>query len=145
MNWLILAICCAFSFGLYNFFIKVASGSINQVAGAVILQVVAALCGLVLLIYIKLKNQEIEITSKGVLFSCLAGFFVGMAEILTFFVFGKGTPASVATPVIIGGSVAVAAILGILILKEQLTLVQGLGTVLIIGGVVLLSLNSGGH
>ncbi|MOA41083.1 EamA-like transporter family protein [compost metagenome] len=97
------------------------------------------------MIYIKFKNQEIEISSKGVLYSCLAGFFVGLAEVLTFFVFGKGTPASVATPVIIGGSVAVAAILGILVLREQLTLIQGLGTLLIIGGVVLLSLNSGGH
>ncbi|MND83173.1 EamA-like transporter family protein [compost metagenome] len=91
------------------------------------------------MIYIKFKNQEIEISSKGVLYSCLAGFFVGLAEVLTFFVFGKGTPASVA------GSVAVAAILGILVLREQLTLIQGLGTLLIIGGVVLLSLNSGGH
>ncbi len=45
MSWIVLAILTAFFYGVYNFFIKVASGSIHQIVGAVILQVVAALVG----------------------------------------------------------------------------------------------------
>ena len=139
MNWLPLALLTAFAYGLYNFFIKVASGSINQIAGAVILQVVAAGLGVLLLLYIKLTNQPVLLSQKGILYSCLAGFFVGLAEILTFFVFARGVPASLGTPVIIGGSVLATALLGVLVLKEYLSPVQVLAIGLIVAGVALLS------
>ncbi len=45
MSWIALAVLTAFFYGVYNFFIKIASGSIHQIVGAVILQVVAALVG----------------------------------------------------------------------------------------------------
>ena len=45
MTWIYLAITSAFLYGAYNFFIKLASGHINQIVGAVILQVVTALVG----------------------------------------------------------------------------------------------------
>ncbi len=142
MNWLFFALLTAFSFGLYNFFIKVASGSINQILGAVLLQLVAVIAGLAVLAYLKISNQNIEYTTKGIYYSCLAGLFVGIAEILTFYVFSKGVPASVGTPVIIGGSIVAATILGILFLKEQMSLIQILGILMITGGVALLSLNA---
>lgn len=139
MNWLSLAIITACCLGLYNFFIKLASGSIHQVAGAVLLQLVAAAVGGILLLYIKSTRQEVSISHTGVLYACLAGLSVGVAEILTFYVFTKGAPASVGTPIIVGGSVAVAALLGWLVLREQITLAQVLGVGLIIAGVVLLA------
>lgn len=45
MNWIVLALITATCYGAYNFFIKVSSGHINQIVGAVILQIVAALLG----------------------------------------------------------------------------------------------------
>lgn len=45
MNWILLAITSSIFFGAYNFFIKIASGHINQIVGAVILQIVAAVVG----------------------------------------------------------------------------------------------------
>ncbi|WP_133272745.1 EamA family transporter [Hymenobacter radiodurans] len=139
MNWLLLAVITAFCLGLYNFFIKLASGNIHQVAGAVLLQLVAAAVGGFLLLYIKATRQPVSISQTGVLYSCLAGLSVGIAEILTFYVFTKGAPASVGTPIIVGGSVAVAAVLGWLVLREQITLGQVLGVGLIVAGVVLLA------
>jgi transporter family protein len=142
MNWLPLALVTAFAFGLYNFCIKLASGSINQIAGAVILQVVAAILGGLLLLYIKLTNQPVLLSQKGVFYSCLAGFFVGLSEILTFFVFARGVPASLGTPIIIGGSVLATALLGVLVLREHLAPLQVLAIVLIVAGVALLSVNT---
>lgn len=139
MNWIPLALLTALSFGLYNFCIKLASGSIHQIAGAVILQVVAAVLGGLLLLYIHLTNQAVPFTAKGIYFSCLAGLFVGGAEILTFYVFARGVPASVGTPVIIGGSILATALLGVLVLREYLAPGQILAIFLIVAGVALLA------
>jgi bacterial/archaeal transporter family protein len=141
MNWLPLALLTALAFGLYNLSIKVASGSINQIAGAVVLQVVAAILGSLLLLYIKLNGQPVLWSQKGILFSCLAGLFVGLAEILTFYVFARGVPAAVGAPIIIGGSVLVTALLGVLLLREYIAPIQVLAIFLIVAGVALLASN----
>ena len=66
MTPLTLAIITAASYGLYNFFIKLSSGHIHQIVGAVILQVVAALLGLGILLYLYLKGEAFLVTQKGI-------------------------------------------------------------------------------
>ena len=126
-------------YGAYNVFIKVSSGHINQIVGAVILQIVAALLGGIILLIMKMKNSPLEISQKGVLFAVLAGVFVGLAEITSFFVFSKGVSASVGIPIIIGGSILVGAVLGLIFLKETLNPIHILAILLIVGGIVLLT------
>ncbi|HEY4513162.1 MAG TPA: EamA family transporter [Candidatus Paceibacterota bacterium] len=138
MSWIILALSTAIFYGVYNFFIKVSSGHINQIAGAVILQLVAMLVGGVILLFIKFTNVSIEISNKGILYAVLAGVFVGLAEITSFFVFSKGITLSIGLPIIIGGSVVFGSLLGILFLKEVLTPIHLLAILLIIVGIVLL-------
>lgn len=129
----------AIFYGAYNVFIKVSSGHINQIVGAVILQIVAALLGGIILLIMKMTNSPLEISQKGVWFAVLAGVFVGLAEITSFFVFSKGISASVGIPIIIGGSVVVGAVLGLTFLKETLNPIHILAILLIVGGVVLLT------
>lgn len=126
-------------YGAYNVFIKISSGHINQIVGAVILQVVAALLGGIILLIMKMTNSPLEISQKGVWFAVLAGVFVGLAEITSFFVFSKGVSASVGIPIIIGGSVVVGAVLGLTFLKESLNPIHILAILLIVGGVILLT------
>lgn len=133
-----MALSTAIFYGVYNFFIKVSSGHINQIAGAVILQLVAMLVGGVILLFIKFTNVSIEISNKGILYAVLAGVFVGLAEITSFFVFSKGITLSIGLPIIIGGSVVFGSLLGILFLKEVLTPIHLLAILLIIVGIVLL-------
>ncbi|MCB0652224.1 MAG: EamA family transporter [Saprospiraceae bacterium] len=139
MHWIFPAIMTAVFFGAYNVFIKLASGHINQIVGAVILQVVAALLGGLILLILKTTDQPLEISQKGINYALLAGVFVGLAEITSFYVFSKGISASVGIPIIIGGSVLVGAILGLTFLKESLGPVQYFAIALIVTGVVLLS------
>ena len=68
----------------------------------------------------------------------MAGVFIGLAEITSFFVFSKGISVSTGVPIIIGGSVVFASLLGILFLKETLTPIHLLAMLLIIVGIVLL-------
>jgi len=84
-------------------------------------------------------GSSLVISQKGVWFAFLAGIFVGLAEIASFFVFSKGVPVSVGIPIIIGGSVLVGAVLGLIFLKETLNLVHILAIALIVVGVVMLS------
>lgn len=139
MSWIALAILTAFFYGVYNFFIKVASGSIHQIVGAVILQVVAALVGAGVLIFLKFTDTPLLISSKGVWYAAFAGLFVGLAEITSFMVFAKGVPASSGIPVIIGGSIIFGAVLGMIFLKEALSPMHYLAIALVVIGVVLLA------
>ncbi|MFZ2189818.1 MAG: EamA family transporter [Candidatus Magasanikiibacteriota bacterium] len=136
MNWIFLAIITAVFYGMYNFFIKLSSGNINQVVGAVILQIVATMLGVVTLLILKLTGMEFNISSKGVWYAVLAGVMVGLAEILSFFVFSKGAPVSVGTAIIIGGSVVVAGVIGFF-MKEDFGIMNFLGILAIIIGIIL--------
>lgn len=140
MHWFILLILTALFFGLYNFFIKLSSGHIHEILGAVILQVVALGLGGLALLFLKLmKSTAFEVSGKGIWFAVWAGLFVGLAEITSFYAFSKGIAASVAIPVIVGGTLLVGALLGVIVLKESLTPFQYLGIVLILAGVVILA------
>ncbi|MCA8830344.1 EamA family transporter [Hymenobacter pini] len=139
MPWLILALLTAFCLAGYNFFIKLAAGHISAAAGAVILQLVAAALGGVWLLILRLKGQPLELSGKGVGLAVLAGAGVGLAEILTFIVFSRGVPSSVGTPVIVGGSVLLTAVLGLVVLREALSWPQAAGLLCIVVGIALLA------
>ncbi|MCB2377062.1 EamA family transporter [Hymenobacter sp. BT635] len=139
MPWLALALLTAFCLALYNFFIKLAADHIPAAVGAVVLQIVAAGLGAVWLLRLKLLGQPLPITSKGLGLAALAGLGVGLAEILTFVVFSRGVSSSVGTPVIVGGSVLLTAVLGLVVLREALSWPQALGLVSIVLGIALLA------
>ncbi len=139
MGWLPLALATAVAFGAYNVFIKMGSGKIDQVLGAVVLQVVAAVLGGGYAAYLKLGGRELPVTGTGLAYAALAGAAVGVAEILTFVVFTRGAPAALATPVIMGGSILVAAIVGVLALGERIGPAQAAGVLMVAGGIALVS------
>jgi len=139
MNWLPLALLTALCLALYNFFIKLASAHLPAAVGAVVLQLVAAALGGLWLLQLKWQGQPLPVSSKGLWLAVLAGLGVGLAEILTFVVFKRGVPSSVGTPVIVGGSVLLTAVLGLLLLREALTGAQLAGLGLIVVGIALLA------
>jgi transporter family protein len=139
MNWLPLALLTAFCLALYNLFIKLASNHLPAAVGAVVLQLIAAALGAAWLLKLKLQGAPLTISGKGLALAALAGVGVGLAEILTFVVFQRGVNSSVGTPVIVGGSVLLTALLGLGLLRETLTLPQLGGLVLIVAGIALVA------
>ena len=139
MNWLPLALLTALCLALYNFFIKLAADHVPPAVGAVVLQLVAAVLGAAWLLKLKLQGQSLAVSGKGLAWAVLAGLGVGLAEILTFVVFQRGVNSSVGTPVIVGGSVLLTAVLGLVVLREALTLPQASGLLLIVAGIALLA------
>lgn len=139
MNWIILVIMTAIFYGAYNVLIKISSGHINQVLGAVILQIVATLLGSCILLFLKISNHPIQVTSKGLWYAIFAGVAVGLAEVASFYAFSKGVPISVGLPIITGGSVLFGAAIGFLFLNESFSLVHFFAIFLIVVGTIILS------
>ncbi|MBD2721275.1 EamA family transporter [Hymenobacter armeniacus] len=139
INWLPLALLTALCLALYNFFIKLAANHLPPAVGAVVLQLVAAALGAAWLLKLKLAGQPLNVSGKGLALAALAGLGVGLAEILTFVVFQRGVPSSVGTPVIVGSSVLLTALLGLAVLRETLALPQAVGLVLVVVGIALLA------
>ncbi|OGX90412.1 EamA family transporter [Hymenobacter coccineus] len=138
-NWLPLALLTALCLAGYNFFLKLAAEHLPPAVGAVVLQLVAAALGGAWLLRLKLQGQPLPVSGKGLGLAALAGLGVGLAEILAFVVFRRGVPASVGTPVIVGGSVLFTAILGLVVLREGLSWPQAGGLVLVVAGIALLA------
>lgn len=130
----------ALMFGLYNVFIKLSADHIQAVLGAVILQFVAAFLGLGLLVYFKyVDNIALHITPRGVSLAMLAGAAIGIVEILTFIIYGRGVEVAVGNPLIIGGSLLITTGVGWLFLREVLNPWQLLAIACIVFGVGMLA------
>lgn len=109
----------------------------------VILQFVAALLGTGLLAFLMFtsdKTFELHSDKDGIYWACMAGLAVGLAEMLSFCVSGLGVPATQSIPIIIGGSVMFGAVLGMIILGEQLMLHGWSGIGLLVTGIVCVAL-----
>ncbi len=139
MTYLLVAV-AALMFGLYNVLIKVSSGHIQAVLGAVVLQFVAAFIGLALLIYLYLASPtEFTVTSRGLVLAALAGVAIGVVEIASFMVYGRGLAVAVGNPLIVGGSLVVTTGVGVVLLREHLNGTQLMAVALIMLGIALLT------
>ena len=125
-------------FGLYNVFIKLSADHIQAVLGAVVLQFVAAFIGLGWLLYLQVAQAgTLQYTPRGLTLAALAGVAIGLVEILTFFVYGRGLPVAVGNPLIIGGSLVVTTGVGVLLLREALSPLQLTAIGLVAFGILL--------
>jgi bacterial/archaeal transporter family protein len=145
--WIVPVLACAASYAFYNIFIKKGSYSIHPILGGVVLQFVAALLGTVLLALLMCKDKEakaeIEYDRAGIFWSCCAGLAVGSAEMLSFVVSGLGVPATQSIPIIIGGSVVVGAVLGLVLLGEVMMCHGWSGILLLVIGIGLVATDPG--
>lgn len=90
------------------------------------------------MVWLKIGGQNFHVSNKGIFYAILAGVLVGLSEILAFYLFSRGISVSVGAPIIIGGSVVFAVLLGLFI-GEKINLYQILAIILIIIGIVILS------
>lgn len=146
--WIGPALCCAMAYALYNIFIKKGSATINPVLGGVILQLVAAMLGVILLLVLVTceggTDDVLVYDGAGIRWAILAGVAVGSAEIVSFFVSSLGVQAMQSIPIIIGGSVMFGTTIGAVFLKEELTYRGWVGVVMISCGISLVGLDDTG-
>ena|SRR3989344_7691455 len=140
MNPIIFAILAAGSFGLWTVFHKLASPYINQIFGAIVVSFTAVIFGAVVFIF-KSKSVQLFSDPKGIWFLVLAGIAAFFIDFLALQAYSRGLSLTIGGPIIIGGSMAIAVLIGFL-LGESVTLMKILGIVLIVaGGAVLAALS----
>lgn len=128
----------AIAFGLWTVFHDKASTQINAVFGAIIVSFTAVILGLFFLVP-QLKTATSTANPKGIIFAVLAGLCAFGIDYFALKTYGSGIPISVGAPIIIGGSIAVASVIGFF-LGESITLPKILGLILVIVGAVVLSI-----
>lgn len=135
----LLLLLAALMFGLYNVFIKLSADHIQAVAGAVVLQFVAAFIGLGVLAWLHWNTSvELNISQRGLALSALAGVAIGLVEIFSFIIYGRGVAVAVGNPLIVGGSLVVTTGAGAFLLREHLNALQFAAVGLILLGILLL-------
>lgn len=134
---IIFAIIAAIAFGIWTVFHQQASDKINYLFGAIVVSGTAVVLGLIFLLP-KIKSTTLYSNPKGILFAVLAGVCALAIDYFVLKAYGSGTPISIAGPIIIGGSIAIAATMGFF-LGESITLVKIIGLVLVIVGAGILS------
>jgi len=134
----IFAIIAAVAFGLWTVFHKQASNNIDYLFGAIIVSLTAVVLGLIFLLP-KIKETTLFSSPKGILFAVLAGICALAIDYFALKAYGSGMAISVAGPIIIGGSIAIAAAIGFF-LGESITLMKILGLGFVIVGSAILSI-----
>ena len=138
---IIFAIITAIAFGIWTVFHQQAADKINYLVGAIIVSLTAVILGLIFLLP-KIKTTALYSNPKGILFAVLAGVCALAIDYFALKAYGSGLSVSVAGPIIIGGSIAIAAIIGFF-LGESVTLMKVLGLLLVIVGSGILAAISG--
>lgn len=133
---IIFAVVTAFLFGLWTVFHQQASYSINSLFGAIIVSLTAAIVG-GLFLFPQIKSINLYSNPKGIIFAVLAGLTALGLDYFALKTYNSGLEVTIGGPIIIGGSIAVASVIGFF-LGESITLMKVLGLVLVIAGSAIL-------
>ena len=129
---LILTLIC---WGLWGFFSKLGVTTIGVYQFILVYQIVTIV---LVFVYLLLTHNVVLTPSKNLIYPILAGIFTAVG-IITEYLFIEKVQISIAIP-LVALYPAITIILAVLILKETLTLYQGLGIILALTAGVLLGL-----
>jgi transporter family protein len=136
--WFIAALVAALAYGLHNIFTKIAAGHISDALGAFLLEITASVCILLYIFFLITTNEKFNFTSRGVIFSIIAGICVGVGTVLYFYIFSHGGALSIAGPLVISGGVLLMAVAGIVFFKESVSFAKIMGIALCLIGIWML-------
>jgi len=139
MNWLGYAILAASFYGFFNFFIKLFADKISPSIALMIMAGTSFILATITTLVLKMTGQELTFSKGVIILPIAAGVFAGLAEIFYIFMFSKNVPISIGNPLVVGGTVLVAVILGLVALKEPLTTIKITGIAITLLGLVILS------
>lgn len=119
MNWILYAVACIFLYGMMQFFIKLASAGNNAVASSMVF-IAAQFAAQILLGAYFISKTEVDINYQGITYGIAGGIVAAVATIL-FFLALQQAPLSKVVP-IINLNVVVGVMLGVILLKDMMTL-----------------------
>lgn len=141
MNITISILITALLFGLYDVCIKLSSGTINPVLGAIVVQTTSALTAILYLVFLYTKDQQLIRSTPvgGVIISSLAGVLITIALVSLMYVLSQpAIRASQTLPSILVLRNTTLVLISIVFLQERFTVQNSLGLVISLVGVYVL-------
>ena len=129
---IIFAIIAALFFGVWTMFHQQAADKINYLFGAIVVSFTAVIVGAIFL-FPKIKTTTLFSNPKGILFAVFAGICALAIDYFALKAYGSGSPISIVGPIIIAGSIAIAAFIGFF-LGESVTWAKVIGLLLVLLG-----------
>src|SRR5215471_227573 len=136
--WLYASLGAGAFIAVHYVFLRAASGKIGDTLGALVLETTAAI-GIALNFAIGARGTPVETTRLGLVFSALSGLAISGASILLFSALRRGGPVASTGTIVLGGGVALSALVAPLIFGEAFTLRRAVGVALGICAIAVLS------
>lgn len=136
--WQQAALGAACLIAMHYLLLRAASGRVGDSLGALILEGTAAL-GILLAYVVGLRGDVVATTREGVLFAMLSGVCISVASILLFFALRRGGPVASTGTIVLGGGVAISAMVAPILFREPLTPRRLVGVALGVAALVVLS------
>jgi uncharacterized membrane protein len=136
--WLVYALMTAGCYVGLDFFVKRASGKIDDFLGTLIINLMAAVPALIMYGWLKMSRQEITFSGEGAGYAILAGLSIGVGSITLIKMFATGTNLSIGSPLVRIVTIVAVVLVGVVFLRETLTVRQWIGLVFSILGIGLL-------
>lgn len=136
MGYAILMILAIVTYTLFGIFVSKASGHISSGLSALLFNGLGAVLPLVAIYSVASlrKAENVATTSSGIIYSILAGVAIAAFSVLLIKLFQRDG-VSFVMPMIYGGSIVLASIVGWLVLKETFSVTQLIGVIVIVAGV----------
>lgn len=122
----------------------VPEGATTTILATICVQLAALACSLIFLVYLLLRGGAVFSLSQSVyVWAAISGLCIGAAEIGYLYLFGgvgriQPLAANLVIPTVVSGTVVLALIFSILVLKEGFTMIQFAGVTLTVAGIVIL-------
>ncbi|MGZ8705593.1 MAG: hypothetical protein ACXWYB_13110 [Aeromicrobium sp.] len=129
-------------YALFGSFNAQAGGRIDAAVSSAIFNGLAAIIALGVVVVQRLSGEpQVVVRASGVIYSVLAGIAVGVFSIVLIRIYGRGGQLSFVFPTIYGGAIALTAIIGWLVLRDDVSVVRVAAVCLIVVGIGLLALS----
>lgn len=135
--WLIYALLTIVFYVGLDFFLKRAAGKIDDFWGSVLINAISVFPALVVVTWMRFTGKDILVTKEGITFSLLAGLSIGIGTITFIKMFATGTNLSIGSPLVRVGIILGTIIVGMVVLRESLTVRQIIGMIVSLVGVGL--------
>jgi uncharacterized membrane protein len=136
--WQLAAIGAACLIAMHYLLLRAASGRIGDSLGALVLEATAAL-GIALAYVVGVRGGGVATERAGIVFAVLSGLCISVASILLFFALRRGGPVASTGTIVMGGGVAISALVSPWLFHEPMTARRAVGVALGLAALAVLS------
>lgn len=125
--------------GVGDFFSKLAAVRMSPYLSAMLMSFSAIITVAIYLMFVRAQPGAMSFSKLGAFYAVLGGISIGAGMVFFFGLFSKGADIATAQPVIKSAVVLSAVLLGVIVLREKMSLMQVVGMVLSIAGIYFLT------